>query len=192
MSDKKSVKNEPAVVVAEKHPLCRRKCCGLCALLLIVVAGLGAWIMCRSGHRPCGFPRHDFVDVIKRMDSDLQDMRRQLAAVVANQNSEKCANCTGLLRKKWKAWMALLSKIQANEPLNDELQKFGAVFADDKEILKLVDDYLKYVGYESYNAAPGPLESCRKFLKKIVRFRKNDRAKLREICGHVLSSSSCR
>ncbi|MDR2765874.1 MAG: hypothetical protein LBB63_00195 [Holosporaceae bacterium] len=166
---------------------CRRRC-GLCGLVIVVVVALGAWALCRccrvADRRQCHCG-----DTIKHLEKDVQRLQEQMEAVVARQNSERCFNCTGQLRQRWKTWMALLGRIQSTSQLDDELQKFRKSFEDDKETLRLVEDYLRYVGYNSGAVTGGPLESCRKFLKKIVRFKRANGAKVMEICGHVLSSS---
>ncbi|MDR3179688.1 MAG: hypothetical protein LBT70_02210 [Holosporaceae bacterium] len=91
-------------------------------------------------------------------------------------------------RKKWKIWMNLKNKIENNDDYAAEFELFCSVFADDEELISLVKDIAQKDGVLSSQEKKGIIESCSSYLKRIVRIKKINHAKLFEISGYVLSS----
>ncbi|MDR2682198.1 MAG: hypothetical protein LBB29_04100 [Holosporaceae bacterium] len=92
-------------------------------------------------------------------------------------------------RKKWKTWMNLKNKMEKDEDFAKELELFYSAFADDAELIALVEDLAKGVDVVSSREEKGIIGTCSKYLRKIVRVKKINRAKLFEISGYVLSST---
>ncbi|MDR1375253.1 MAG: hypothetical protein LBJ45_00360 [Holosporaceae bacterium] len=90
------------------------------------------------------------------------------------------------IREKWKAWVALRFLIESGEPLEEELERFRKLFADDEETLKLVEELILDLNPAANDN--GALAICKKYLKKVIKFKKTDCGKLMKISGYVLSS----
>ncbi|MDR1334733.1 MAG: hypothetical protein LBJ19_00425 [Holosporaceae bacterium] len=98
--------------------------------------------------------------------------------------------CRNATRERWKVWIALRTKLEAEEPADEELKVFNVVFAGDDELVKLVAKLINGVNMTSPNGDKGEklLDTCKQYLSKVVRIKKIDHRELSKISGYVLSS----
>ncbi|MDR3187067.1 MAG: hypothetical protein LBT63_01375 [Holosporaceae bacterium] len=127
------------------------------------------------------------ISLLQEEISQLKAEMRRLAQR-ADQKLQRGNN----IREKWKAWMLLKSKIESQEPLAEELEQFRMLFANDEETLKLVEEVIGGIDVGKSGDSSKVMEFCKKYLKKLIKFKKIDRRKLMKISGYVLSSSSHR
>ncbi len=94
------------------------------------------------------------------------------------------------VREKWKAWLSLKNKIEEKEAFDDELENFNKVFAYDKELISLLEEFTNEVSVVSDESSgdSNVVDVCKKYLRKVVNLKKVDRKKIFEISGYVLSS----
>jgi hypothetical protein len=118
---------------------------------------------------------------IIRLDKEIGLLRETPSGESARRPTED----RNKLRQKWKTWMLLRSKIEADDSFEEEMHKFKELFARDKELIKLVDELTDGINVISNGK---PMEICGNVLRKIVRFKKVNRRKMAEISGYVLSS----
>jgi predicted RNase H-like nuclease (RuvC/YqgF family) len=130
---------------------------------------------------------------IAYLKTEISHLQKQIESVPERRNEFVDQERDELrIRRKWKAWIALRAKMEADEPFEEELSNFYELFACDEEVIELVNDLAKGVKVVSNESDKDKIASvCKNMLKKIVRFRRIDKRKLAEISGYVLSSHGC-
>ena len=106
-------------------------------------------------------------------------------------SSESNAEQEAMQRKKWKAWIKLAEKLEQNENCTQEAEDFNKAFAEDKEILRIVNDLIKENSDNekaNENNNSNFVDVCKRYLKKIIKVKKIDSWKIREISGDILIS----
>ncbi|GHU11988.1 hypothetical protein FACS189449_04660 [Alphaproteobacteria bacterium] len=91
-------------------------------------------------------------------------------------------------RDQWKIWINLKDKMEKDEDFSDELERFRSAFAGDKELTALVEDLVSGATVGANKEEKGIIGTCKKFIRKIIKVKKINQAKLSDILGYVLSS----
>jgi hypothetical protein len=117
---------------------------------------------------------------ISQLKAEMQQMQRTDQKLHGRDN----------IREKWKIWMALGSKIESQEPLEKEWEQFRRLFANDEETLKLVEAIIQEANLDKSACDNKIVDFCKKYLKRLIKFKKTYRRKLMKISGYVLSSPS--
>jgi predicted HicB family RNase H-like nuclease len=87
--------------------------------------------------------------------------------------------------------VALLSKIESEEPFEDELGKFNKLFVCDNELIGLVKDLISDMKIATTENSDGIVNVCKNVVKKIMKCKRNNGKNLERISGYVLSSRDC-
>lgn len=93
-------------------------------------------------------------------------------------------------RRKWKVWNDLKNKIENEENFDQELRVFYSEFSGDAELMSLIKQLLDGVDVvtTAEDSSNELVDTCKKYIKKIVRIKKVDYKLLLDISGYVLSS----
>jgi hypothetical protein len=131
-------------------------------------------------------------DVAKLQD-DIATLKGEVSKYTKEMGNKTKPN-ENQLRKKWKIWVALKSKMEDDSPFGAELEEFNNAFAGDQELIEMVKDLANGVDLfcnankkDGKNESCCIISSCKKYLGKIIRIKKIDHRKLLEVSGYVLS-----
>ncbi|MDR3155633.1 MAG: hypothetical protein LBT90_00830 [Holosporaceae bacterium] len=136
--------------------------------------------------------QESFLAKLNELHAKLDELQRKLNELADKSKALRCEHCHGkAMRKKWKVWVALRSKLEAEEPLKEELKAFNAVFARDDELIKLVANLAKNADTvaDEETKKEKILDTCRQYFSRIIRLKKVDNNELSKISGYVLSST---
>jgi hypothetical protein len=125
---------------------------------------------------------------VDSLKNDVLRLDRQIESAPANKNTEILSDNRSQLRKKWKTWMALRCKMEANEVFEEELKAFNELFACDKELIDLVGNLAKGIEVITNGNEGKIMGACKTILRKIIKLKKINQRRLAEISGYVLSS----
>ncbi|GHT91855.1 hypothetical protein FACS1894122_04880 [Alphaproteobacteria bacterium] len=126
---------------------------------------------------------------IKRL-SALEDEVKKLSFLEEDVKklTEKLSAMAGDVREKWKIWIALKNKMEKDEDFSKELEAFNSAFAGDQELISLMNDLAGSVVVVPSKEEEGIIGTCKKYIRKVVKVKKVNHAKLFEVSGYVLSS----
>lgn len=124
---------------------------------------------------------------ISNLKNEIAEQKKFYQQVSAREKSQVNDSCR---RRKWKVWNDLKNKIENEENFDQELQIFYSEFSGDTELISLIQKLLD--GVDVITTAEGNsnelVDTCKKYIKKIVRIKKVDYKLLLDISGYVLSS----
>lgn len=128
---------------------------------------------------------------VSELKEDVSSLQTEVSKLATKDEKSVCNFCKNMeLRKKWKAWLALKEKMEASEPFDAELETFNSLFSYDQELLEIVKDLAKGVDVISSTKVEKNdiVDTCKQYLRKVIRVKKIDYRKLLEVSGYVLSS----
>ncbi len=125
------------------------------------------------------------------LKNDVSSLKTEVSKIVIKDENVICTYCKKMeFRKKWKTWLALKEKMEASEEFGKELEAFNVLFHYDNELIAIVNDLTKGVDVISNieTEKDNIIDTCKRYLRKVVRIKKIDYRKLLEVSGYVLSS----
>jgi hypothetical protein len=136
-----------------------------------------------------------FLIKFNELNAQMDGIRKKFAELANKDQSIVCECCRrSAIREKWKVWVALRSKLEAEEQVTEELKVFNEVFAGDDELIQLVAELVGGVDVISSKKEGEKgkeeklLDTCKQYLSRVVRIKKVDHRELSKISGYVLSS----
>jgi hypothetical protein len=132
----------------------------------------------------------EIANKIACLEQDIARLNEQTKtlSVFESENMKKHAHDSGKRKEKWRVWTELCAKIESDGSFEEELNKFRELFAHDKELLGLVEDFIGKAASVAVKNGNKFIEIIGNMLKKIIRFHRIDQKKLAEISGYVLLS----
>jgi predicted nucleic acid-binding Zn-ribbon protein len=199
-------KDKPKEIQETKNPepvkCCKKSRCAIIASVVLIAGVCGVFYYCeflvKKNVDLIVPPRiekalEEIRGEVVQLEEEISNLKKQIEAIpihLAEPTVNQERDEPKLKRKKWKAWMALQAKMEADEPFNEELNNFYEIFAGDEELIKLVKELAEGVRIIS-NENNGIADVCKNMLKKIIKLKRIDKRKLAEISGYALSSYSC-
>jgi hypothetical protein len=178
-------KSVPVCETSRKH-LCI--CGGSVVLALLLVAAYCFYNCCNKKNSACVGPlAGEYQAKIALLQSEVSKLKSEMQQITQH-TDQKLVHRRDNIREKWKAWMALRSKIESQEQPTVELERFRKLFIDDAETLELVEKLIHGLGFDKDTNDGKILAACKKYFKKVIKFKKVDHRKLMKISGYVLSS----
>lgn len=135
--------------------------------------------------------KKDYDLSVSSLKKDVSSLKTEVSKIVIKDENVICTYCKKMeFRKKWKTWLALKTKMEASEAFGEELEAFNALFHYDKELIAIVNDLAKGVDVIANveTEKEDVIDTCKRYLRKVVRVKKIDYRKLLEVSGYVLSS----
>ncbi|MDR2723593.1 MAG: hypothetical protein LBB25_00080 [Holosporaceae bacterium] len=186
-------KNKPSTKETLESPVHCKKTCKLWRLPVILAIGIGVFyysevFIKKSINSAVNKTLGEVEKKILRLEQDISNLYEQMKSLPVLESQKEYVYDCSKQKEKWKTWRALYEKIDADEPFEEELNKFSELFANDHELLDIIKNLAGRANVEDNKSQNKFSGTWRNILRKVIKFDKISQKELEEISGYVLLS----